>query len=173
MLLGDLIITETPTQAIIPKPTSRILPSHAFSSSSTALTTTQKHSINTDAFTQLTRYLFTLTPSEIDIEFRGLLPPSAIGNAEQIILSTPQYASIHTLMHYFIHALRENTAFEVIQAYIYRFLLIYSATMMETLSWKEVIGTLRDEVSASQSRLQLVIQMTLSVLKTILNMPTS
>lgn len=116
-------------------------------------------------YTTLSTYLFSLTPAEIDIEFRNLM-------TNELSLSTPP-PYIPLLLHYFAFALQQHIAFDVIQAYIYRFLLIYSPLILQTVSWQPDIEKLRDSATSSQQRLQLVIQMTLSILKTILNMPTS
>jgi len=70
----------------------------------------------------ITTYLKSLSPPQIDLEMQALCLGSF--DDEGLLL-------LGQALHYFIHEVKHHRDFEVVQAYLNRFLKIYSETLME------------------------------------------
>eukprot|EP00357_Protocruzia_adherens_P000269 CAMPEP_0114977970 /NCGR_PEP_ID=MMETSP0216-20121206/3543_1 /TAXON_ID=223996 /ORGANISM="Protocruzia adherens, Strain Boccale" /LENGTH=617 /DNA_ID=CAMNT_0002339107 /DNA_START=308 /DNA_END=2161 /DNA_ORIENTATION=- len=81
--------------------------------------------------TDITDYLKSLPPSKIDLEFRQL--QSVVGQNEQ---------ALEDALHYFIEALKFNSNFELIQAFISSFLKIYGETLIKNKRYSENLDEL-------------------------------
>jgi hypothetical protein len=125
------------------------------SSSSNSGNDSNNHSV-------LMEYLKQLPPSAIDLEFRALYIYD--GDEEGIMLLEQflQWITIH---------IQSGENFEILQAYLYRMLIIYSDTIIKLSSFKLVLSKLYHIHYNSSIRFRNLIQKNLCLLKMLANLP--
>ena len=118
-------------------------------------TTNNNHSV-------LMEYLKQLPPSAIDLEFRALYIYD--GDDEGIIL-------LQQLLQWLTIHIQSGENFEILQAYLYRILIIYSDIIIKLSSFKLVVSKLYNIHYNSSIRFRNLIQKNLCLLKMLANLP--
>ena len=118
-------------------------------------------SITANRPSDITTYLKSLSPPQIDLEMQAL----CLGSFDDdglVLLG-------HTLQ-YFIHEVEHHRDFEVVQAYLNRFLKIYSAMIMEDPSLSGATARLHELEKQANRRVKDLTQQTLCLLNFFANL---
>jgi len=122
----------------------------------------KKSDNNTNSNSMLMEYLKQLPPPAVDLEFRAIYIYD--GDDEGLFL-------LQQLLLWLTKQIQLGENFEILQAYIYRILIIYSDTMIKIPSFKLSLIKLYEVQSQSSLRFRNLIQKNLCLLKMMANLP--
>jgi len=131
------------------------------SSSSNSSSNDSNNNINNN-HSVLMEYLKQLPPSAIDLEFRALYIYDGDEEGIMLLQQFLQWITIH---------IQSGENFEILQAYLYRILIIYSDIIIKLSSFKLVLSKLYQIHYNSSIRFRNLIQKNLCLLKMLANLP--
>lgn len=105
-----------------------------------------------------------LNPSQIDLEFRTL-----VSDIENPLES--EILALNTLLSLLASLLQEDKNFEIIQAYVYRLITIYSDVFMVKKHCYEELNNLNRVIQSKSEKSQNLLQISICLVKNSLNIP--
>lgn len=111
--------------------------------------------------------LLNMTPAQVDVQFQSLLDDSSLENGLTQTAPMKNFLSCLSIL------LEQKSNFEVIQAFVYRIISIHGTRLTADSSFSEEIVTLREKLESNGENLQNLLHLTLCLVKTALNLPSS
>jgi hypothetical protein len=115
-----------------------------------------KHLTNQPTAHSLLQFLMSLSPSDVESEFRLLCPFEGY---------TAALKQIQTVVAHFNTLLKDKAAFELVQAYLHCFLTIHGGKIMKSFSMKPDVQQLALQLRRSDERLNVLLHTCLCLIK--------